>query len=189
MKWQPTLEWHNESLFWLRCVNLLFLLSKLLVLRLWTVDQLALIGFETVGFFIVINLIDASFVVFVAIFRYNLLLHTVRDIHVARKKLRVCTMHICTCTCTTKCIRTHSTMSMIYVRDDLLLRLPLFLLADFDDSVVGIPCTPKQNTPTNSTNNTDVLFMLLTLNNTKTKKTHEHSSQWFLWFSILEFYD
>lgn len=53
--------------------------------------------------------------------------------------------------------------SMIYVRDDLLLRLPLFLLADFDDSVVGIPCTPKQHTATNSTNNTDVFFMLLTL--------------------------
>lgn len=51
---------------------------------------------------------------------------------------------------------------MIYVQDDLLLRLPLFLLVDFDDSVVGIPCTPKRSNATNSTNIT-VFFMLLTL--------------------------
>lgn len=41
--------------------------------------------------------------------------------------------------------------------------LPLFLLADFDGSVVGIPCTPKQNKVTSNASFT-VNFMLLTLN-------------------------
>lgn len=42
------------------------------------------------------------------------------------------------------------------------INLPLFLLAIFDGSVVGIPCTPKQNKVTNNTSFT-VNFMLLTL--------------------------
>lgn len=46
--------------------------------------------------------------------------------------------------------------------DRLQLHLPLFLMAVFDGSVVGIPCTPKQNKVTNNTSFT-VNFMLLTL--------------------------
>lgn len=106
--------------------------------------------------FFVINLIEASFVaaaVDVAVIsRYNLLLD---EKNIART-------HCAPCTCTKKCEHTPQVIhSTIYVRDDLLLRLPLFLLADFDDSVVGIPCTPTQSTPTNSTNITEVFFMLL----------------------------
>lgn len=41
------------------------------------------------------------------------------------------------------------------------LHLPLFLPFDFDGSVVGIPCAPKQNKVTNNTSFT-VNFMLLT---------------------------
>lgn len=36
---QPTLEWHNESLFWLRCVNLLvFFFCKIAVNCRWPVS-------------------------------------------------------------------------------------------------------------------------------------------------------
>lgn len=63
--------------------------------------------------------------------------------------------------------------AMIYLQDDLLLRLPLFLLVDFDDSVVGIPCTSKHSNATNSTSIT-VFFMLLTLI-TKKKRQNTNS--------------